>query len=82
MLAEKVKEPIKVLAVFDEGSVRPVSFEWRNQKFSDFKIGSSWVGSEGSSRVLFFAILVDGDAYEICFRVRRMTWHLTRIISL
>ncbi|TCL59799.1 hypothetical protein EDC14_103736 [Hydrogenispora ethanolica] len=82
MLTEKVKEPIKVFAVFYEGRIRPVSFEWRNRKFSEFTIVSTWDGHEGNSRVIFFSIRSDEEFYEVCFRVRRMTWYLNRIISV
>ncbi len=81
MLTEKVKEPIKVFAMFHEGRIWPISFEWHNQKFNEFTIVSSWDGREGNSKIIFFSIRYEEDFYELCFRIRRMTWYLNRIIS-
>ncbi len=81
MLTEKIKEPVKVLAFFNEGSIRLVSFEWRNQKFERFEVVSSWVCRIANSRAIFFSVSLDGDFYELCFRMRTMSWYLVRIIS-
>ncbi|TCL72398.1 hypothetical protein EDC14_1006108 [Hydrogenispora ethanolica] len=31
MSREKIKEPVKMLAAFERGSLRPVAFEWHNR---------------------------------------------------
>lgn len=79
-MIETIDESINVLAICSKGQIRPLVFSWRNRRYENLKVTSTWLEPEGSFKKVFFSVITDGaNLYELCFRTRTLEWLLVRI---
>lgn len=79
-MIEEIGESVSVLASFTNGKILPLVFKWRNRKYSQLKLASSWSDFEGQFKRVFFSVSVDtANLYELCFHTRNFQWSLVRI---
>ncbi len=80
-MLEVIGEPIRVCAVFRNGSISPRWFEWQGRLYWVEEIRNRWVTNEGLGRRYHFAVTVKGrgDLYELLLRSETMGWALGRI---
>jgi len=79
---EEVDEPIDVLTIFRDGSMRPAKFKWAGKTYKISRVTYEWITREGSYPIYHFAVLADGDAddvYEIELNSFTMSWTLAKV---
>jgi len=77
---EEINEPIAVLTIFRDGSLRPVKFKWAGKTYKVNRVTYEWVTKEGSYPVYHFAVMADGDdVYEIYLNSFTMIWVLAKV---
>ncbi|MBI5492265.1 MAG: hypothetical protein HY893_04955 [Deltaproteobacteria bacterium] len=70
-----LKEPIKVIAVFDNG-VKPVKFKWKGRVYPVKEITYAWTSKEGDSRIMHFSVSDGAALYEITYDSSALKWSL------
>jgi len=77
---EEVNEPIDVLTIFRDGTMRPVKFKWAGKTYTISRVTFEWVSKEGSYPVYHFAVMADGDdVFEIFLNTFTMRWTLAKV---
>lgn len=49
-MIEEINEQIAVLASFSKGKIKPVVFSWRNHRYTNLVLISSWSDFEGDAK--------------------------------
>lgn len=81
-MATEIGEPIKVMAVFDEGGqggVRPVKFRWRGRVYPVCEVTYTWRTREGSAAVIHFSVTDGATLYELAYNLSTMGWSLEQV---
>ena len=74
------KPPIRVAVVFEPGrTIKPVWFDWHNQKHSILETTYIWTDLKGSAKRLHFSVRDEGGLYELTYNTAEQTWELSRI---
>ena len=77
---EEVNEPIDVMTIFRDGSMRPVKFKRGAKAYKISKVTYEWVTKEGNYPINHFAVMADGDdVYEIHLSTLTMSWTLAKV---
>jgi len=77
---EDVNEPIDVLTIFRDGSMRPAKFKWAGKTYKVSRVTYEWITREGTYPVYHFAVMADGDdVYEIELSTCTMSWTLAKV---
>jgi len=77
---EEVDEPIDVLIIFRDGTMRPVKFKWAGKTYAISRVTYEWMSKEGSYPIYHFAVMADGDdVYEINLNTFTMRWTLAKV---
>jgi hypothetical protein len=74
---ERIREPIRVAAVFTPGrTIRPVWFDWKRKKHTVVETTYSWQEKCGENILIHFAV-ADGQAlYELVYDTKNQSWTL------
>ena len=76
----RVKEPIRVAVVFGPGRrIKPVWFDWHNQKHEIIETTYVWSDRKGDSTRLHFAVRDSGGLYQLTYDTDEQTWNLEGI---
>lgn len=76
---QEISEPIRVLAEFTGGSVRPIRFRWTGRTFRIESVNGQWVDRAGDAYTLHFSVQVDGETYFIHFSSTEVQWWLDQV---
>lgn len=79
MAYQEIREQIKVLAVFKNGTVFPYVFEWNGQRRKIDKVNLSYQEREGASINYWFAVESAGLVAKIRYNNMSMTWSMEEI---
>jgi hypothetical protein len=68
-------QPVEVVARFDvNGRIIPLSFSWRNNKYSVISKGRQWTDPTGQH----FMVMVPGEqVFELLFIPKQLRWFLS-----
>lgn len=77
-MATKVKEPVKVVAVFD-GGVKPAKFKWKGRVYPVKEITYTWKSREGASHFIHFSVSDGASLYELSYNQSTMGWLLESV---
>ncbi|MEK6590564.1 MAG: hypothetical protein AABZ11_07785 [Nitrospinota bacterium] len=83
-MATEIKEPIKVMAIFDKDGrhgVMPVKFKWNNRVYPVKEITYTWRTKEGNASVLHFSVTDGASLYELTYNQSTMKWSLEQVES-
>ncbi len=73
-----IDESVRVAAVFANGAVRPVWFDWRGRQVRIREVVLTWKTREGSALLLHFSVTDGANLYEICYNAERFAWRLLK----
>ncbi len=76
---QEISEPIRVLAVFSGGTIRPIRFRWTGRTFRIDAVNGQWVDRQGDSYALHFSVQAGGDTYFIHFSSTEVQWWLDQV---
>lgn len=77
----KTREPIEVLAIFDQTSARPFSFKYAGRKFIVEKINLTYSKSAGSGRMFYYSVTAEGNFFKLVFETHEMKWWIEEIVT-
>ncbi len=77
-MATEIREPIKVMAVFDKG-IRPVKFRWNDRVYPVKQITYTWKTRVGSAAVIHFAVTDGSTLFELTYNLSTMKWALEQV---
>jgi hypothetical protein len=79
MSYEEIREKIKVLAIFNNGTLFPHIFEWNDKRYKIDKVNLSYQEREGASINYFFAIESGGLIAKLKYNDKSLLWNLEEI---
>lgn len=80
MNVEQIDEPIRVLAVFSGGGVRPLRFRRAGRTYRIDAVNGRWVDRRGDGYCLHFSVQIGGDTCFIHFSSSEVQWWLDQVI--
>ena len=75
-MSVKLKEPIRVGAVFSVRSMRPVWFSRNGRQVRIREITYTWETRIGSAKIMHFAAADGQGLYELCFNSETFEWRV------
>lgn len=76
---QSIREKIKVMAVFKNGTFSPYAFEWQCHRYKIDHVSLSYWEREGSSINYYFAIESSGLIAKISYNDKSLVWILEEI---
>jgi len=76
---QEIGEPIKVLAAFSGGSVRPLRFQWAGRTYPVDAVNARWVDRRGDGYCLHFSVQAGADTYFVHFASAEVQWWLDQV---
>lgn len=82
---QEIDTKIRVAVVIECGKIKPVWFEERDkvsrERIFVKEISSTWTHSDGSAKIISFAVYDGSNTYELALNTREFTWQLKRSVS-
>ncbi len=77
---QQIGEHIRVAVIFGPGNrIRPVWFDWRQQKHTVQEVTCCWDEREGSAVRLHFAVSDGANLFELTYNAARQLWALSAV---
>jgi hypothetical protein len=80
MNVETVNEPIRVLAAFAGGEIRPLRFRWGRRAYRIDRVNARWTDRGGDGFTLHYSVQVDDETYYLHFAADDVQWWLDKVI--
>jgi hypothetical protein len=77
-MAIEIREPVKVIAVFDKG-IRPVKFRWNDRVYPVKEITYTWRSKEGQASIMHFSVTDGYTLFELTYNQSTMKWALEQV---
>jgi hypothetical protein len=77
-MATEIGEPVKVMAVFDRSTMRPVKFRWRDRVYR-VRVTHAWRSRDGASSIMHFSVTDGAALYELAYHGESMRWTVERV---
>lgn len=77
-----IHDPIRVLAAFAEGELKPVRFKWQERTYTVQRINGQWRDRRDECDAWHFSLQVDDTTYFVHFSSRDLQWWLDEVITL
>lgn len=74
-----IRQPIRVGAVFRQGTVVPRWFLYRGRKIPVREVTYTWTERQGSSVFLHFSVSDGVNLYELSFQPERLVWNIEAV---
>ena len=78
---EVINEPIKVLATFLQGQIKPLSFVWQGRRYNPTKINLVHSEKKGQAKIYYFSVSDEANFYRLAFDNETLNWRLMEIYS-
>ena len=77
---EEFDEPIEVIALYEDGHLRPLRFRWNGWVYRVLRVTGHWVVHEGQTKRHHYAVLCGGsDVFEMCYDPKKIAWKLLSV---
>lgn len=80
MNIERIDEPIRVVASFSKGEVRPLRFRWGGRDYPVSRINARWTDRDADAPRLHFSAQVGEETYYLHFDTAELTWRLDQLV--
>jgi len=80
MNIEQIGEPIRVLAVFSGGCIKPLRFNWAGRTYTVSRVNARWTDRGGGGYCLHYSVQVGEETYYIHFSSAEVQWRLDQVI--
>jgi len=74
-----VNEPVRVLASFSRGTIKPLRFSWRGITYPVNEVTFSWRDREGREVIHHFAVSDGSNAFQLGYHSEYLTWELEAV---
>lgn len=78
---ESINENIDVIALFEQGRIKPLYFKWRNRKYKIKKVNLVHSSKKGSAVLYHFSVSDESNNYTLCFDSKDLSWELSEIYT-
>lgn len=78
-MIENINQPIKVIAFFEKGRIKPLKFYWQSSFFEIQKINLIHQNRLGRSILYHFSVTSGQTLYELQFNHQTLNWKLIKI---
>ncbi len=80
MRVEILEEPVAVIGLFRNGTLKPLRFQWRGRTVPVRHVASHWATRSGTDQEHFFSVSDNGvDYYELSFHTRTFQWRIEKV---
>jgi hypothetical protein len=77
---QDIDEPVDVIAVFENGAMKPLRFRWNGRAIRVNRITGTWKADVGQSRIRYFAVLDNSsNFFQLAYDERNTVWVLNKI---
>ena len=74
---EHLDESIAVIALFEQGRLRPIRFRWKDRVYRIARITGQWIAYQGQRKLHHYAALCEGSSvFELCYDPANTAWRL------
>lgn len=80
MTIEEIGEPIRAVAAFAGGQMKPLRFFWSGRAYPIETINGRWIDHQPRSRLLHYSVQVGEETCYIHFDTDQLQWWLDRVI--
>lgn len=80
MNIERIDEPIRVVASFADGRVRPLSFRWGGRDYRVRRVNAHWTDRDADAPRLHFSVQVGEETYYLHFETAEACWRLDQLV--
>ena len=78
---QQIDDPIRVLADFSGGAVKPIRFRWAGRSYPVEAVNARWVDRRGDVYALHFSIQSGPETYLLHFDSAEVQWWLDQVVS-
>ena len=75
-MGTSLNEPIKVGAIFHQGTVRPAWFLWHGRRYDVHEVTMTWHTSAGRARILHLGVTDGANGFELALNQETLIWRL------
>ncbi len=75
-MSTKIKESIRVGALFEKGRVRPVWFMWQSRRYAIREVTLYWQDRQGTDLQSHFGVHAEGGFFELMLNHISLCWWL------
>ena len=80
MRYEDIQDKIEMIALFQDGRIRPLKFRWKERVYRVERVNGEWVSDEGETRFHHYSVMTTGpDVYELTYNSQSSGWRLNRV---
>ena len=77
---QDIEETVAVIAVFENGVIKPIRFRWNGRAIKIKRITGSWKADVGQSKIRYFAVLDHAsNFFQLAYDERNTLWTLNKI---
>ena len=77
---QEINDPVDVLALFEEHTLRPQRFRWKGQVHRVAQVTGTWKTDRGEFRVRHFAVMdEEANFFQLAYDERNLSWKVTRV---
>ena len=77
---QDIEEIIDVIAVFENGVMKPLRFRWNGRSVKIKRITGAWKADAGQSKIRYFAVLDNAsNFFQLAYDERNTSWTLNKI---
>ena len=80
MNIEEIGEPIRVLASFSGGGIKPLRFIWSGRTYKISRINGQWIDRGDGGYRLHYSVQAGGQTYYLHFAGSEVQWWLDQTI--
>lgn len=75
-MSTAIHEPVAVVVIFSNGSIRPRYFLWNGKKIAIDSVSFMWRTMVGATNLLHFTVVAQRTLYELVFDTKALMWKL------
>jgi len=77
---QEINDPVDVLALFEEGKLKPQRFRWKGNVHRVAQVTGAWLTDKGAFKVRHFALMdEEANFFQLAYDDRTTAWKVTRI---
>jgi len=77
---QDIEENVDVVAVFENGAMKPLRFRWNGRAIKVMRVTGTWKADVGQAKIRYYAVL-DGASnfFQLAYDERNLSWVLNKI---
>ena len=77
---QEINDAVDVLALFEDGAIKPQRFRWKGHVHRVAQITGTWKTDKGAFRLRQFAVMdEDANFFQLAYDERTAAWKVTRV---